>query len=54
MFYATLNRNNLPIYGVRQKNLASYTTQASDVAKGISRIPLPLARLTEADLVSVE
>jgi hypothetical protein len=54
MFYAALNRNNLPIYGVRQKNLASYTTQASDVAKGISRIPLPLARLTEADLVSID
>jgi hypothetical protein len=26
MFYATINRNNLPIYGVRQKNLGMYTT----------------------------
>ena len=47
MFYATLNRFNLPIYGVRQKNLGDYTTQAGDIAKGISRMPLPLARLND-------
>ena len=45
MFYANKKRDNLAVYGVRQKNLGMYTTSESDVAKGISRIPLPLARL---------
>ena len=45
MFYATKTRQNLPIYGVRQKSLGIYTTQESDVVKGISRVPLPLSRL---------
>ena len=45
MFYANKKRENLAIYGVRQKQLGMYTTSESDVAKGISRIPLPLARL---------
>lgn len=53
MFYATLKRQNLPIYGVRQKNLGAYTTQAGDVAKGISRVPLPLARLNDQDLIRI-
>ena len=30
-----------------------YTTSESDAAKGISRIPLPLARLTQEDLVDI-
>ncbi len=47
MFYATKTRTNIPIYGVRQEKLGDYTTQQVDVNKGISRIPLPLARLTD-------
>ena len=39
---------------MRQKSLAIYTTQETDVQKGISRIPLPLARLQEEDLVDIE
>ena len=31
MFYAGKTYRNLPIFGVRQKNLAIYTTQESDV-----------------------
>ena len=54
MFYANITRDNLPIYGVRQKSLGIYTTQDSDVCKGISRIPLNLARLQEEDLVNIE
>ena len=54
MFYATKTRDNLPIYGVRQQKLGIYTTQDSDVVKGISRIPLNLARLEEEDLVNIE
>lgn len=53
MFFATKTKSNLPIYGVRQKSLASYTTQQVDVAKGISRLPLPLARLADQDLVQI-
>ena len=47
MFYAKKKQDNLAIYGVRQKSLGMYTTSESDAAKGISRIPLPLARLTK-------
>ena len=54
MFYVTKVRNNLPIYGVRQKSLGMYTTQESDVVKGISRLPLSLARLDDEDLVDIE
>ena len=31
-----------------------YTTSESDVAKGISRIPLSLARLNQEDLVDID
>lgn len=31
-----------------------YTTSESDVAKGISRIPLPLARLNQEDLLDFD
>lgn len=54
MIFATLTRSNLPIFGVRQKNLGMYTTQESDVVKGISRIPLPFARLNEEDVVDID
>jgi len=54
MFYATRTRDNLPIYGVRQQKLGIYTTQESDVVKGISRIPMNFARLEEEDLVNFE
>ena len=54
MFFANKKRENLAIYGVRQKQLGMYTTSESDVAKGISRIPLPLARLNQEDLVDIE
>ena len=39
---------------MRQKSLASYQTQLSDVAKGITRVPLPLARLTEEDIIKLD
>lgn len=53
LFYATKTRDNLPIFGVRQRNLGMYTTQESDLARGISRIPLSFARLQEEDLVDI-
>ena len=52
---------NLPIYGVvsdlilisvqRQKHLNEYTTNETDTMKGMSRIPLDLARIKEEDLL---
>lgn len=54
MFYATKTRENLPVFGVRQKKLGMYTAQESDVVKGISRIPLAMARLNEEDLVDID
>lgn len=54
MFYVQKARSNLPIFGVRQRSLNLYTTQDSDVAKGISRMPLSLARLNDEDLVDIE
>ena len=53
-FYLQRTLSNLPIYGVRQKGLSIYTTQESDVAKGISRLPLPMVRLQEEDLIDIE
>jgi hypothetical protein len=34
--------------------LGEYTTKEKDVQKGISRIPLELARIQEEDLVNIE
>jgi hypothetical protein len=53
MFFATITRKNLPVYGVRQKSLCQYQKQEKDVAKGINLIPLPLARLVKEDLFEV-
>jgi hypothetical protein len=53
MFYAAKTRDNLPIYGVRQKSLAQYHTTENEIKKGVSRIPLPMARLSEGDLIQL-
>ena len=54
MCYANKTRFNLSIFGVWQKNLGIYTTQEADVVKGISRIPLALARLSDEDLIDLD
>ena len=41
----------MPIFGIKFKDLRDYTTNESDVGKGISRIPLQLARLYEEDVM---
>ena len=45
VFYQARKGESMIIYGVRQKSLGMYTTQESDVVKGISRIPLSFTRL---------
>ena len=43
MFFYVRSNNQLKMFGVKQKHLGTYTTQESDLFKGISRIPLSLA-----------
>jgi hypothetical protein len=49
--YVAKKKKNLPIFGIKFKDLRDYTTNESDVGKGISRIPLQLARLYEEDVM---
>lgn len=51
MAYLSITHENLPIFGIaKQKNLQEFTTRDSDVARGMSRMPLILARIYEEDL----
>lgn len=51
MAYTSKNKSNLPIYGIKNKELREFATTEKDLEKGISRIPLQLARIYEEDLV---
>ena len=47
----SLMKDNLPIFGIAKANkLIDYATTESDVARGISRMPLVLARIYEEDI----
>lgn len=51
----SLTQNNLPIFGIaKQKTLQEFCTTESDVARGLSRMPLVLARLYEEDIKFTE
>ena len=52
LFYSAATRENICVFAVRQKKLAMYTTQESDIKKGISKMPLPLARINSEDIVN--
>ena len=43
---------NLPIYGIKNKDLKEFQTTERDVKKGISRIPMQIARLVEEDIMT--
>lgn len=49
--YVTKKKSNIPIYGIKSKDLRECTTTEKDVEKGISRIPLQLARIYEEDVI---
>jgi hypothetical protein len=49
--YVAKKKKNVPIFGIKFKELRDYTTNESDVGKGISRIPLQLARQYEEDVM---
>lgn len=42
---------NLPIYGIKYKELREFATTEKDLEKGISRIPLQLSRIYEEDVL---
>lgn len=43
-------KENLPIFGIaKSKQLADFCTSQKDVSRGISRMPLILARIYEED-----
>ena len=47
----TLQKENLPIFGIaKAKQLADFCTTEKDVARGISRVPILLARIYEEDV----
>lgn len=48
----TKKKANIPIYGIKSKDLREFTTTEKDLEKGISRIPLQLARIYEEDVMA--
>lgn len=51
MAYITHKQDNLPIYGIsKAKNLTEYCTTEKDNNRGISRIPMLLARIYDEDI----
>lgn len=51
MAYLSSEQANLPIFGIsKTRALADFTTTERDIARGISRMPLVLARIYEEDI----
>lgn len=51
MAYTSKLKINLPIYGIKDKRLREFTTTEKDRDKGISRMPMHLARIYEEDII---
>lgn len=49
--YHQKKKENLPIYGIKTKELKEFSTSEKDFERGISRMPLELSRLPEEDIV---
>ncbi len=50
LVYLSQLKENLPIFGIaKSKQLADFCTSQKDVSRGISRMPLILARIYEED-----
>lgn len=53
MAHLSINKDNLPIYGIpKMKNLEGFCTTEKDMKRGISRIPMVLARLYDEDFMT--
>ena len=49
--YMSVEKENLPIFGIaKASKLLDFATTESDVSRGISRMPLVLARIYEEDI----
>lgn len=49
--FMTVEKENLPIFGIaKASKLIDFATTESDVSRGISRMPLVLARIYEEDI----
>lgn len=54
MAYISVMKTNLPIYGIKAKDLKSYTTTEKDKVKGKSRIPTKENLLQDEDIIEKE
>ena len=52
--FISIRKKNLPVYGVKQKSLKDFSTTENDAKKGISRLPMDLARMHEEDAIKEE
>jgi len=51
MAYLSLAKENLPVYGIpKVKQLTDFCTSERDFNRGVSRMPLILARVYEEDI----
>ena len=51
MAYLSICQENLPIFGItKTRALVDFATTEKDVSRGISRMPLVLARIYEEDI----
>jgi hypothetical protein len=51
MAFTSKCKANLPIYGIKHKDLKEFQTTQRDVKKGISRVPMKIARIYEEDIL---
>ena len=47
--YQEKKNTEIDIYGIKNKDLREFTTTEKDLEKGVSRIPLKLARISDVD-----
>lgn len=53
MGYLGVAKANLPIYGIpRIKNLDGFVTSEKDASRGVSRVPMAIARLYDEDFLA--
>ena len=51
MAFMSIVKENLPIFGIaKAKKLDDFATSEKDLARGITRMPLVLARIYEEDI----
>ena len=54
MAFISIKKRNLPVYGIKSKNLRDYQTTEKDLYKQIDRMPMLIARVYEDDIFDEE